>query len=247
MLRQILIVHRSEAVLSALNKAINANLSDAAVFTAESLPAAIETAKMFNIHLILLSPMIAEESLVDIYHQMQPASAEQPIPVLLLTEGGKTEEFDAAFEAGVAGCIELATDANTLCQGIDRICCPKRLREARRYSLPHTQIQLSQAGCKLSGKVINISEGGLLCQLNDPLRFDWALPSDLTLIFNLDGAQTKIPHMQGLPANLNVVRSHPDYSPAVIRVAFRFVERSEESVKQLNDIFISYGLEEELF
>ncbi len=245
MLRQILIVHPSEPVLRSLQKAINANISDAAVFTADSVQLAVETTKMFHIHLILLSPEFSREALSDLCNQLQPLAAEQSVPILLLTEGGSRQELESACELETVGTIDLACGANTLCQTIDQVCCPKRLRGAKRYSIPRTEITVCQSGCSLPGKVINISEGGLLCQLEAPGGFEWAKPAILNLHFNISGKVLAIQKLRGASVNLNVVRANPDESPAVIRVAFRFIEPAEESLVQLSDIFSLYGAEED--
>lgn len=246
MIRQILIVHNSEAIVRTLQSTIDAEINDAAVFTAETVEEAIESVRMFNIHLILYSPTVSSENIIDVYHKIQPLAADLNVPMLILTAGESSGQYDAAIEAGVSGCLELPCAAPFLCRAIDRICSPQRLRGARRYSIPRTSMQLSQPGCRLAGRVINISEGGLLCQIDEPGGFEWAKPSSLILSFELAGERLQIAEIEAVPVNVNVVRSHADYSPAQVRVAFRFVELPPSSKQQIGEIFAQLDSEQRL-
>ncbi len=243
MVRQILVVHDSEEAISAIQRAINANIVDngVSVLSAQTIDQAVETVKVFNIHLTLYSPSVSEMSPVDIYHKIQPMADVQTVPMVLLTDQ-PSDQYQDALNGGVSSCLEFPGDLASLAKKVEQICFPQLQRSAARYSIPRTEVTLKQANCQLTGRVFNVSEGGLFCQLTDPKGFDWALPSRLTLTFNIDDEQTLITNIEAVPVNLNVGRLNPDFSPAEIRIAFRFVEVPKDSMHHLVEIFSNYNM-----
>ena len=243
MLRQILIVHSSDAVAGELDGVITANVSDASVIIADTVEQAIETIRMFNIHLILFDVEAADDSLVDTYHKVQSAGSGKITPFLLLTEQNQTEEVEDALNAGANGCLKLPCEDSDLSWQIDSLCNPERLRGAKRYSIPRTEVSVAQGEHHLSGRVVNISEGGLLCQLENPANFDWTQPFNLGFTFNNDVVPQELVDISGILVSLNVMRANPDNTPAQINAAFRFVNVCPMAKQELRDIFANYEME----
>ena len=246
MLRQILIVHSSETVVNTVRRAINANINDALVLTADTVEQAVETVKMFNIHLTLYFPSMSDKRPEDIFHEIQPRANDQTVPMLFLADGESCELYQGAYDSGVSGCLSIPCDPIELCKKIEQICPPQRLRGSRRYSFSGTEVLLSQGGQQMSGRVVNISDGGVLCQLEEPLPFNWNKPLSMALTFNVDEKQTVLSGIEGVTVNLNVMRSNADYSPAQVRVAFRFIELPQGPREQMAELFANHNLQQRL-
>ena len=166
--------------------------------------------------------------------------------MLILTEGEGDAPYLEVIDAGAKGSLEIPCAVPEICRTIDKFCSPRQLRGAQRYSIPQTSLRLQQADCDLNGRVVNISEGGLLCQLEAFAGFDWMQSALLDLSFAHLEESVNITGVCGVPVNINVMRSNPDDSPAQIRVAFRFVGVIPEARQQLCELFANIDLEQQL-
>lgn len=77
----------------------------------------------------------------------------------------------------------------------------------------------------------------MLCELDAPAQLHWFLPTMISMEFSLDGTTLKVAGLYSVVRRLIVLESNSDYSPRRIRMACRFISVSEESKKQLAQVF----------
>ena len=111
------------------------------------------------------------------------------------------------------------------------------VRSSHRTASPNAAACLQQAVDSFLGQVNNVSDGRMLCPLNDTANVVWSTLAALTLSLKVSGQQIAVPDLSAISAHLNVLKRKPDHSPAQVRVAFRFVDMTAKDRQQRRDIF----------
>ena len=86
----------------------------------------------------------------------------------------------------------------------------------------------------------------MLCDLEYSPDYHWTLPTNIAIYFQKDGKIIETADLATTVSRLYVSESNPDQSPALLRVAFRFMAIPEEARQTLAEVFQQADKEETL-
>ncbi len=237
MSRKFVIVNHSATLRKIIRAKIRANIDDAVVYEAESSERALLLIRDQQCHLALYIWDGSDRTALEFFHQLQQLPESLRVPFLLLTTDGSDKTVGRIAAAGIRETLTLPCPSLQLAETLNRVCNPVTLRRDKRYAFQDTLFLLEQRGHALEGSVINASLGGMLCEIPYSDRFNWSLPATASINFCIEGETVIAPHLYSVVVQITVTRRHPDFSPKLLRVAFKFLQVPEESRRALEQVF----------
>lgn len=237
MARNILIVDRSVSMRRIIAAMVQANVNDAVISQVSDHDEAVRVVKEHGCHVLIATWESFDGRDLESYQGIQSKSLGQPgIPIVFLVapeQAGKLKKI-----AGVEQVLMPCT-AEVLADAINRAYNPVKLRQSKRYSLPDTTAILNQEGIEqVTADVVNISSGGLLCELDYPGQFNFAMPVMVSVIFSLQGEELTAPGLFSVFTGMKVIARNPDHAPQRIRLAFYFVKVPKAAAGSLARVFV---------
>jgi CheY-like chemotaxis protein len=243
MARKILIVDNSATMRRIISGMILSGLSDAEIAEARNAYEAWEQLRNQEFHLMLFSWEPSGTAWLNFFMRLGQRPAERRLSSIILTSGADQPHVREALNAGVSGKLVIPCTQIDLTNIINQVCNPLTLRHTSRYSLPDTTALLQQEGRSYQAAVINVSKGGLLCELEYMEDYKWAAPVTITITFRMDGKQFAAKGLFSLLSRFIIVETNADHSPKKVRVAYRFSKVPPAVQGVLDDVF---GVAEEL-
>lgn len=235
--RNIMILDRSASMRRIIRTVLQATVNDAIVSEAQSVEEAIARIEEGQLNLVLFSKESVDREWLDYAQQRLAMPGRQQTHFALLTSSRNDDYIAELKSHGIQEHLLIPCSPNSLGELVTRVCNPFAMRTARRYSAPNTKALVAQGANSFNAEVVNVSEGGLLCEFAVTSQFNWAAPMMLTLEFELEGAPATVPGLYTLLSRLMIVESNPDYSPKRVRLACRFLMVPEESKRLLEQVF----------
>ena len=238
-MRNILLVDKSPMMRKILNTKILANVNDASV---EQAGNAQEAESLIynennNFHIIMFSWESSPAEWPGFFQRFRKSSENRDTRFLLLTSSEMKSYIPKANEVGVNEHIIVPCTGESLAQKINEVFNPVKLRQSKRYNVPGATAILEQSGKTFHSDVINISMGGLLCEMDHNEDFNWSLPTMITVTFELE---EEIIAAVGLLAGLSMLKVDDrdnDFSPIRLRLAYAFVDPPPVAVQVLDKVF----------
>lgn len=237
MARNILIVDRSISMRRIIAAMVQANVNDAVLSYASDYDEAARMVKARGSHIVISTWDSSDSGGQTFFQAIQSENpAGQSIPIIALVaqeHAGKLARVAAVEE------VLMPCTAEALADVINRVCNPVTLRQSKRYSLPDTTVILVQDGVEQVGAVVvNISSGGLLCEMEYPTHFNCALSMMVSVIFNLQGEELAATGLLSAFTAIKVIARNPDHSPKRIRLAFYFITVPQAAADIMNRVFV---------
>jgi len=236
MARNILIVDRSVSMRRIIAAMVQANVNDAVISQASDYDEAARLVKEHGCHVLIATWESSDVRALEFFQAGQGKSPAQPgIPMVVLVAQDQADKLKKV--AGVEQVLMPCT-AEALADAINRACNPVKLRQSKRYSLPDTTAILEQGPEQVTAAVVNISSGGLLCELDYPGNFNFAMSVMVSVIFNLQGEELTAPGLFSAFTGMKVVARNPDHSPQRIPLAFYFINVPKVAAGILARVFV---------
>lgn len=237
MARNIIIMDSSASMRRIIRTMIKATVNDAVFAEAQDAKEARSLIEEAHYHLVIFSRESSDKKWLE-YAQKRLALPEAQRTNFILFTSSKNQEYLQEIKRyGIKEHIIIPCAPDALGELIIRTCTHFSMRATRRYSLHDASANLAQGSSNFPAEVINFSEGGALCELVAPAQLQSFLPLMISMEFNIEGTILKVAGLYSVVRRLIVVESNEDYSPKRIRLACRFVSVSEESKKQLSQVF----------
>lgn len=237
MSRKIIMIDRSPTLRKIIAAKIRAAIGDAVVLEADCPEKALHLLKdnRCNLMIYLWDGMETQGFLL--FETLQKLPVDQQVPFLLLTTSDHPDALQHIQQAGIHDYLILPCPPRFFAETLHRVCNPFALRRDWRYSVQDSLFLLEQRGNALQGNVINVSFGGMLCEMPFSEQFNWALPATASINFSLEGKNLVAPHLYSIVVHLAVIHRHADFSPRKLRIAFRFLQVPQESRRVMDDVF----------
>lgn len=232
MIRHILLVESSAVMRRILHGKIMANLNDTCVAEAQDEGEALDYLSGNSCHLVLFSCDGQERGLSRFQAALRERGGNTP-PLLLLT----SHPENVPKECSASEKLSLPCSAWVLTETINRACNPVSLRRSKRYSFAGAKVRIQQKTFCFEGDLINISHGGLLCELDWSDDFRWGLPLVVETEIPSGGAAQVTGGFYAKCVNLSLIASNPDFSPRKVRAALAFVHVPPPARDQLEAVF----------
>lgn len=227
--RRILIIDKSSSLRKIIRTSILTNISDAEVIEASNSDEALRKLEEQECHLAFFSWETSSESWPGFFSKVNKIPRKRPVPFVLLTSGTGKKYMPEVKDLGIENHLLIPCTTESLTEIINRVCNPVLLRTTTRYSTNDATATLSSGDKIFQAELVNISKGGLLCDMNFSLDFKWAVPAMISINFLLEGERYFVTDLYSAPVRLSVIASNPDYSIKRIRAAYRFVHISQDN------------------
>jgi len=237
MARNIIIMDSSASMRRIIRTMIQATINDAIVSEAYDAEEAMAMLEAGDYNLVLFSRESASKKWLEFAKRLLASTDQPPLSFILFSSSSKKEYLKEVSTYGITEHLSLPCTAEELGELITRICNPFTMRRARRYSAPGTVVFIEQGRKSYEAEVINMSGGGILCELSTPEHINWAAPGMLRLEIDIDGSSMSVAGLYSVPRRLIVVELNSDFTPRVVRVAWKFVNISEENKAKLEQVF----------
>jgi hypothetical protein len=160
----------------------------------------------------------------ELYAELRLSGKEIPFVMLF----GKQEKYlKLAKKHGLVEYLVMPCSAKLLTDTINRVCNPASLRRSQRYSAPGTVAVIEQGRLAVAAEVVNISDGGLLCEFDAQPLISLALPVMMTVTFAIEGKEFVARGLYSVMGNMKVVERYSDFTPKRVRAGFVFVVATE--------------------
>jgi CheY-like chemotaxis protein len=237
MARKILIVDNSATMRRIIGGMILAGFGDAEISEARNAYDAWEQLRNQDFSLMLFSWEPSGNAWLNFFMRLGQRPAERRLGSIILTSGVDQPHVREALQSGVSGQLAIPCTQIELTDAINRVCNPVTLRHTSRYSLPDTTALLLQEGRTYKAAVVNVSKGGLLCELEYIEDYEWAAPVTITVTFRMGDKQFAVKGLFSILSRLMVVESNADHSPKKVKMAYRFTKIPPAAQDVFDDVF----------
>ncbi len=245
-IRNFLLVHASRSIRTMIKKYVLAELGDVEVFESDNGDVALHLLSNHVFDLVICDSDLTDMDAIDFRRKAREASSsESGVDFIALC--GTTDEKDRLAEAGFKHIVPLPFNPKEFVGIIGEICNPRKMRQTHRYHIPDSKAVISVWGMEAEGKMINISQGGVLIEVSGD-RSELLLQNNpkLTLKIKGPGGYYDIKLLPAKLARLSASEWNEDFKPIVMRVAFIFQNLNQHAEAELEQI-IKMAEEDRLF
>ncbi len=237
--RKILIVDQSASIRRILRTMILANINDAEISEAENSSSATDFLATDPQHIVLFSWESSSEQWLRFVKQTKADPDNHRLNFILFTSSPDDERFDKARQSGVAHRLITPCSPETLTDLINRACNPALLRHTRRYNVPDSVANLAQGVACLDATIINISMGGMLCEIPLTEELDWTVPLLASVTFPAadNGQPVAVANLFSVISSFFVQKRNSDFTPKTIRISMRFLNLPPDAEAKLSSVF----------
>lgn len=160
-------------------------------------------------------------------------------PLLMLVPEPGPEKRAALRNGAVDHILAMPFSAVDLVAHVDRVCDPRKMREHERVNIPETSATIRLAGQSHAATVVNLSHGGVLCDL--------AYFEDFACLFTCATLDIQLPDTCGGEMlslwcdflRITVLRWEKPGRPATLRGAWQFLEIKPEVRAHLEAVLLA--------
>ncbi len=218
---------------------VSANVNDAVVYKATDIDAAAAMVQEDKFHILLFSWEGVDQKTSDLLTKIQK-DPQHGVPIVALVDGDQENNLDAVKAAGINEYVQAPCSAASLAEAIMLASNPVNMRRAKRFSIPGTNAIISTKinGASFAAVVVNISNGGMLCELECPDNFLFKEVYSVDINFNLAERQLEASGLLASSSGMKVIDRLDDFSPKKIRLAFLFIDIPADSAQVLGQAFV---------
>lgn len=235
MARHILMVGKSASIRRNLESDLLAMYDDVVLSEVNTVPQVELSLANSSIHLVIYVMDADDQEGLHYCADISSADPEIMPPCLVLACDRVTA--GEAKGHGIKNVLMMPYSADKLADIINRICNPVGLRQSKRYSIPKTTAIIKQRDLQMKAVVLNVSSGGVLCEFTPVYTFRIVDPVMLTLQFLNKNSALAASKIYAISSNMKVVERNDDYTPRKIRVGYKFITVSPDTLAALNIIF----------
>jgi CheY-like chemotaxis protein len=235
--RKILVVDSSPVMRRIIRTAIQCNLSDVVVLETNDGQEAVAQIKKEKCDLILSSWELPVLDGVELFWKIREIPKRQNIPFVLLTSKQEDEKHTLIKDSGIKYCLRTPFKPQVLVEIINRFCNPISLRTSIRYSIPGTDVEIVQSRKQYLANLVNISKGGVLCEMDLAEAYKIHLPVVIAITFPPDFENLVVRGMHATLVQLNVLTHGVDHTPEKVRIAYKFIQVPADAKQTMQKVF----------
>ena len=235
MARHFLLVEKSDLMRKILHTRILANINDAVISEVLSNDEVIAHIEKNPCNLVLSSWDVTDPKGLDLVKNMRQHEKGKSIPCIILI-GDEAKYENQLMAAGIKEFLKMPCSPQLLTETINRVCNPVSLRASRRFSPPDTLVYIEQRTAIANGKVLNISAGGLLCDLDYDQAFNFLEPVMMSVVVLLEGKDERVEGLFAVMSNLKVIERNSDFTTKQLRLGVAFVNTPKATLQTLESL-----------
>lgn len=235
-IRNFLLVHPSRSILSMIKKYVLAEFGDVEIVECEFGQDALHLLSNNSFDLVIGNSDLADMHIVDLRLEAREIpSKNKGVEFIALCGAG--DDIDRLVAAEFKHIVHLPFKPEEFVGIINQISNPRKLRRNERFHIPDSKVVISVWGMEAEGKMINISQGGVLVEISGD-RSELLLQNNpkLTLKIKVPDGYYDIRSLPAKLARLNVSEWNKDCKPIVMRVAYLFQDLNQNTKVELEQI-----------
>lgn len=227
-LRRILVVHPTKIIRNMIKNQILSEFTDVVVLDAPFEARALDLLEVHEFAVVVGDVgLLVDKGLLKNIRAL-PAGAE--LPVIGIHGPGSASHEEELKEQGVLCCLDVPFSSLDLKQAINSACNPRSWRTSERIHLPDVIVILHAQDRDMAANLINISRGGLLCELEyDGLQLELLKTLSLTILLARPDFTLEVKQISGRLSRLDVSSWGSNGVVAVMRLAFLFTDLSDRT------------------
>ncbi|MCP4215292.1 MAG: response regulator [bacterium] len=163
--RRLLLIHDSPIFRRLVKKVVLGQLGNIRLHEATSAAEGLKCIANNKYEAIMCADEMAEMSGIQLFHRIKNEPPNQDTPFILLTPYHADEDIQRLQNAGIDCILRVPFDYKEIVKVIDSLADPRRWRAHERLNIPETHVILGNGAGALKTEAINISLGGLLCEM----------------------------------------------------------------------------------
>ncbi len=171
------------------------------------------------------------DTVSDDYRDLLPFLRSREIPLLVIGPEPGSPGEEELLAAGLHRQNMVPCYHHEVVRGINRVCNPVALRQTTRYNIPGTIARLCQGETIFYGAVIDISMGGMLCDIEYSADFQWDRPNDVEVDFPDGDRIMTASGITGIVRRLVVIEENDDRTPLILRIAMAYTAMPEAAAE----------------
>ncbi|MCK5227742.1 MAG: PilZ domain-containing protein [Desulfobulbaceae bacterium] len=223
MARNVLIFDESFMQRRIIQSMILANLDDINVFQAKDAEDFEEQLERETLQLVFFNWYVAKMDWNAFFEGKKNKSAGRTIPFVLLAANDEKKLILEAQGAGVKDFLDIPCSPESFADTINLLCNPVNMRKTKRYSLPATTAVFQQDSEKFDAAIINISQGGILCEMEYSEKFNLNKTVMIAVTVSIGEKEVVLNGLIATFTSITVIEKNPDFTQKKIRIAFRFL------------------------
>ena len=237
-MRNILVINESKTMRTLLRRYILSELSDFEVHDAASGEEAIQKLQEMKVELIISGNKMRGMDGPSIHRIIHEIPSHRQTPFMVITSSKAEEELLDLLKKGVEHFLISPFTSADLGIKINTICNPRSWRTQDRLSIPGTKAIIHLERETVEAAVVNISPGGLLCDLKYSESHGNILKSlPLSIKFPPEYDNAHLVNVQCKFLRLNMLSCREDFLPDQIRMGWQFIDISEKNRQILDNVF----------
>lgn len=159
--RRILIIHEYGIFQSIIKRILTAEVPDVDLHMASSAREAVERLDRESFDMVISANEMEYKNGTDIFRLMKAGGRHKETGFLLLTSKLDRQSRRSFEDKGIDNVLQLPFQAGELARMVEKLSSPRIWRRHRRIFIPDTSVQIES----IQAKVVNLSLGGMLCDL----------------------------------------------------------------------------------
>lgn len=236
-MRDLLMIHETRTMRMLLKKFILSELNDICISEAGSAEEGIALFEQRRFHLVISANEMEKADGGEMFKKSRRTTLNRETPFIVLTSSQKKEVLEHLKNQGIEHTLQTPFTSRELAEKINLACDPRNLRAAGRVSIPEAIAVLRLAGRSMEASIINISDGGLLCDFDYAEEFAPDLFRRVDIDIKLPDGGIQINGLGSQLSHIRVMEYGGNSFTGRIRTGWRFMDISEKKRKILRDIF----------
>ncbi len=248
-LRQVLIVHSSRAVSSTVKRYVLSELSDIAFTETGAGQEALEHLQKKHFEVVIADNDLLDMNGLALHEKMQGIALNKETPFIILAPSDvlTSEYINRINQVGIAHYLAVPFTAEEVISEINDVCNPRSWRANDRFHIPNSKAYLHLERELVEIDLINISLGGILCELFYDYQVVELLGTNRVSIYipSPEG-YFEITDINCKLSRLNVINWKIDGMAEHVRMTFLFTDLSIETEGLMQQV-VEMAKEKELY
>jgi two-component system chemotaxis response regulator CheY len=230
-----LVIHHSATIQKVIRRYLLSELTDIDLTEAHSSEDGSELIHDREFDVIICGKEIEDLDGLELFERARASSTNGNAPFVLITSDSRLESLEMVRANGVEHVLVIPFSSRALAEKVQSLCNPRRWRKYDRVCMLGMHASFHINGGDLRGEVINVSCGGLLCDLDATDRvYELLKNPDVCLHIPVEFGGNDL-ETESQFVRLSVLDWKTPHVPARYRTAWSFRHLSGESFNQLQD------------
>lgn len=228
-LRRILVAHPTKIIRNMIKNQILSEFTDVVVLEAPFEARAVDFLEAHEVDVVVGEVRLLIENGLLKGIRALPTGAQLPV-IGIHVHGAPAYQAELQAE-GVMCCLDIPFSSLDLKQAINVACNPRTWRSSERIHIPEVMVILHAEDRDMAATLINISRGGLLCEVtHDGLPLELLRTLSLTVLLSRPDFTLEVKQLHGRLSRLDANSWKDDGAVAVMRLAFLFTDLTDRTL-----------------